>query len=309
MTPTSFDLSPSGRTWGKCTITQVNGQRGLGFYRIAFQLNIDVHPVSEGIQYKLTGFSGDMTVQNKLLGSFAVPLQMFPLVQEAGWVTSPYLTFHIDLDRARLEALEETRSGGDLQLTMQYYAPFVPEEGRPYLLSGQAGLTISQSDWLRTLGEIEYARTVLIEVPVADARSEPELAAAAGFLSRAQQAMMRGEYREAVGLCRDVMEEMEKALPGGVGEPEFKDLKAKNKSERLALMRRAMRVFTHPARHRDEVSARFEWSRHDAVFAITTVAALLKELGAPDAWPQASSAPVLSSSSEPMAGNDLGNSR
>jgi hypothetical protein len=104
-TTTSFDLSPGSRTWGKCTVSNISGQRALGFYRLLFTLGVDIHPFSEGIQYRLTGFAGDLFVQGRLLGSFSVSQQSFPLEPQAGYVSPRSLNFFIDLDRARLEAL------------------------------------------------------------------------------------------------------------------------------------------------------------------------------------------------------------
>jgi hypothetical protein len=48
-------------------------------------------------------------------------------------------------------------------------------------------------------------------------------------------------------------------------------------------LRRAARVFTHPARHQDQVTALFDWNRIDATSTISMVAALLNELAAPGA--------------------------
>jgi hypothetical protein len=274
----------------------------LGFYRLLFTLGVDIHPFSEGIQYRLTGFAGDLFVQGRLLGSFAVSQQSFPLEPQAGYVSPRSLNFFIDLDRARLEALEEIRAGAGLQLMMQYYATFAPNEGHLSTHTGQSGISISQSDWISVLAELEYARTLLLELPVADARLDPELAGASNFLSQAQQTMARGEYREAVGLCRDVLDEIDKGLPRG-SEAEFTNLRALDKSQRLALVRRALKVFTHPARHRDDVAARFEWSRRDALFCVTCVSALLNELNAPDALP--ATTPVSALTPEPPSPDEV----
>jgi len=59
---------------------------------------------------------------------------------------------------------------------------------------------------------MDYRKVMLLELPVPDAHLSPELAAAATSLGQAQQAMARGDYREAVGLCRDVLEEIMRAL-------------------------------------------------------------------------------------------------
>lgn len=64
---------------------------------------------------------------------------------------------------------------------------------------------------------------------------------------------------------------------------DFSGAREMDKAKRLRLLRRAARVFTHPARHRDEVTASFEWNRIDAASTISIVAALLNELAAPGA--------------------------
>jgi hypothetical protein len=56
-----------------------------------------------------------------------------------------------------------------------------------------------------------------------------------------------------------------------------------NKADRLRLLRHAMRIFTHPPHHKDDVTAMFEWNRKDAASTISMVAALLNELDAPGA--------------------------
>lgn len=138
----------------------------------------------------------------------------------------------------------------------------------------------------RLLQQMQYQRTMLLEVPVPDAQQEPELAQAAAILGRAQQAMARGDYRDAVGLCREVLEEMSKA-PGDPATPPLPELfsgqRQMSKAERLRVLRHALKVFTHPAHHRDSVSVGMDWSRIDAASTISIAAALLDELGAPGA--------------------------
>ena len=57
------------------------------------------------------------------------------------------------------------------------------------------------------------------------------------------------------------------------------------KGERLRVLRRALILVTHPARHRDQVTVAFDWSRIDSAQMIAMVAAFLTEMGAPDARP------------------------
>jgi len=56
-------------------------------------------------------------------------------------------------------------------------------------------------------------------------------------------------------------------------------------ADRLRVLRRALKVVTHPARHRDQVTAAIDWSRIDAAQMITMTAAFIIEMSAPDATP------------------------
>ncbi len=108
----------------------------------------------------------------------------------------------------------------------------------------------------------------------------PGLKDAVNLLARAQDAMARGDHRDAVGDCRDVVERIDSALKLSVDQAGFENQREKTKAERLKLIIRSLKVFTHPARHSDDASFAFEWNRLDASFAISAVAALITELAA-----------------------------
>lgn len=115
-----------------------------------------------------------------------------------------------------------------------------------------------------------------------DAAAHPELAAAAALSERAQQHLLAGLDREAVGSCRDLLAELKK-LPGADLPDPTGDQKAWSKADRASELRKALTVLTHPARHRDEDAARILWSRIDARAVITMTAGLRTELMADEA--------------------------
>jgi hypothetical protein len=63
------------------------------------------------------------------------------------------------------------------------------------------------------------------------------------------------------------------------------------KGERLRVVRRALKIVTHPARHRDQVAVGIDWSRTDSAQMMAMVAAFVNEMAAPDARPSRLSAP------------------
>jgi hypothetical protein len=141
-------------------------------------------------------------------------------------------------------------------------------------------LPVNQGVWVKTLNELGYGRVMLLEVPVPDERDRPELAQAVKDLVAGQQALLQGHDREAVGHLRDSLEALGSALNDGdessaIVDALFRGQRAMDKPTRMRVLRRALKLMTHPARHRDEVTAAIDYDRVDAVSLISMVAALM----------------------------------
>lgn len=136
-----------------------------------------------------------------------------------------------------------------------------------------------------------YQRTLLVEVPMPDPNVQPELADAVTFLAQAQRHLLLGHDRDAVGSLRDVLEQVKLAFgDDDTLDPElnrvlFDHSRSMTKAERLHVVRRALMLVTHPARHRDQVSVAIDWSRIDAAQMISMTAAFVNEMSAPGAHP------------------------
>jgi hypothetical protein len=65
----------------------------------------------------------------------------------------------------------------------------------------------------------------------------------------------------------------------------FANQRTMTKADRLRVLRKALKLVTHPARHRDQISVNIDWSRVDSQEMITMVAAFLSKMGAPGARP------------------------
>lgn len=273
--------SNSGRYWASGSVKQIQGQRGLGFYRLTFLTVLNVETGDSAMGERLNTVLTDIAAGGRTLGRAHAQPHQLPIVP-ANYAQERQINFELELDRARLEAIESVRNGGDITFNITFFPTLADQSGQLRQTTAQAAFVANQSTWAAVLEQMDYRKVMLLELPVPDAVQFPEVAAAARTLGQAQQAMARGDYRESVGLCRDVLEEMMRALKDDdnidfVGQREI------DKAKRLRLLRRAARVFTHPARHRDEVTVAFEWNRIDAASTISLVAALLNELAAPGA--------------------------
>jgi hypothetical protein len=64
-----------------------------------------------------------------------------------------------------------------------------------------------------------------------------------------------------------------------------------SKADRLPVVRRALKLVIHPARHQDEVTVSIDRSRTDAAQMITMVTAFINEMDAPGARPSGGAPP------------------
>lgn len=169
---------------------------------------------------------------------------------------------------------------------------------------------VYQSMWIDVLEEMDYQRTLLVEVPMPDPNAQPELAEAVVLLAQSQRHLQFGHDREAVGSRRDVLEQIRLAVgDDDTLDPDltrvlFANSRSMTKGERLRVLRRALMLVAHPARHRDQVSVAIDWSRMDATQMFTMTAAFVNEMSAPDARPpQSRSAPVQPNEKPGASGN------
>jgi hypothetical protein len=196
------------------------------------------------------------------------------------------ITLEIELDARRIEAIERVRIGGDLFFRVNLCG--VAHGGREKSsqpVHATLQYRANQSTWAEVLEQMDYRQTMLLEIPVPRDDTGPQLPEAAKHLQTAQTHMLRGHFRDAVGACRDVMESLSAALNDeGDQLPEvikswFEGTRSMGKEERLRIVRRAIKILTHPARHADEVSTSIEWGPTDARAAIIMAAALLHLTG------------------------------
>ncbi|MBI3183715.1 MAG: hypothetical protein HYZ28_16375 [Myxococcales bacterium] len=152
--------------------------------------------------------------------------------------------------------------------------------GNPTTLS----YDVNQGTWVELLRTMGYADRMLLEVPAPGSIQNPQLKDAVDQLRQAHQHLLEGRWRDAVGSCRDVVEALGRGIGDGdevdrvqVPAPLFENTRQMDKAGRLRVLRRALKVLTHPARHRDEVAVNIEWTPSDARAVVSMMAALLSQ--------------------------------
>ena len=285
--------SPTGvGTFGTGSVARLAGEAALGFFRLNLYVDFVVEPTGTPLERqdssRMTELVAEARIGGRSIGRFVTLSPGYlPVKSYSARTNHQSIPLSCDLDRARIEAIEEVRSGGNLALDVSIQGRF--DDGSP--ISGSEPFVVNQGIWINALAEMGYKKTLLIEVPLPDLHAQPEMAKAVADLEQAQRHMLLGHDRDAVGSLRDALDQLTLAfgdddkIPADLERVLFANSKSMSKADRLRVLRRALKLVTHPARHRDQVTAAIDWSRIDAAQMITMTAAFIVEMSAPDATP------------------------
>ena len=281
----SWTIGPN--VFADLELKSIHGSPGLGFYRLIIRVDYTMHSKPPEQKVTVTNIGGTMEVRGKdtsarFLGYLQREAPESPLVTYEQ-TNKRNFQVEIELDAKRIAAIEDIRLGGDLNFTLNIYGVArSASDGRSRTVTASLQYRANQSTWIEVLDQMKYRRTMLLEIPILDEKVSPRFPEAAEHLRTARTHLLSGHFRDSVGACRDVMESLSKALSDDKYQPDeeikswFKDMRSMGKEERLRLVRRAVTVLTHPARHADEVSASIEWSPMDARAVIVMAATLLQ---------------------------------
>jgi len=196
-------------------------------------------------------------------------------VDPTGELYDPQAQFSVDLSPIQLEAIEEARTAQDVEFQFDINGLIVGSNlVEPFF--GQLRLRSDTGAWTRVLGEMGFAKSVVLTIPVSPGGGG-RAADAAGRLERALIDVSAGRYREAVRECRDLLEALylEDREEFAEFKPTFPKSSQAGKGARLHLIREAILVLTHAAAHDDPVARSFQWERKDAQMVIGLLAALI----------------------------------
>jgi hypothetical protein len=265
------------------TVKAVRGEHGVGCYRLLLdvELAFKERPLEKRVLF--TDVLGLITASG--VGGKGFLATMTPAGAPVVLYTLPHSTTHqmslvANLLAAQVESLETLRRGGELELTIDLRGQ-AQEQGQPESVSDSQIHRIPQGAWMGVLEQMGYGRSLLFEIPLP---GDEKLARPLEHLEAAHKAMLRGEWRHTVALCRDVLEALKVALTSGEGE-EVEEATARceamSKAKRFSEVEKALRQVANLAKHDDAFAQGTEWERRDARALLGAVAALVSRYAAP----------------------------
>lgn len=247
-------------------LKNIYGKKGLGVYRLQFDMTFDPYSGDSDEDKKLvvSNFNTEVYIHQrgqkeaqKLYLGRAIPDKV-PLVFEIK--TTNYKThasFILDLSKYQLDLIEELRKGEEItifiNLSCEIKGPDIHTTDKRELR-----YYVDKSEWLKALKAMQYGDFLLFEIPIPDSKSEiPEKIL--NHLKSARDHFIKGHYEVTLAKCRyvhDLLTDHLKDL-GSIKEADklYSDNQTKremSKEDRMLLIRNSVRHFTHLAHHLED---------------------------------------------------------
>ena len=217
----------------------VRVEQVVGSYRLLFELNFvpmswDGGQVQGYVPY-LTSLRLVVKLNDILVGT-AFPKEedfLTPMHPQARNAPSVRRTFALDIDPRVLDGIEQERSERDISFQLEVLGTgtvFALREANfqsatslpkplgveplffePYMVKADIHYQIPQSDWIKLLDQMNYARTLLFEIPWPKG-AEEGFADAVSHFESARAAFLSGSYKEAVIGMRDSLESIRASI-------------------------------------------------------------------------------------------------
>jgi hypothetical protein len=262
---------------------RIRGKRGLGFYRLVFDFRYDITAWQDK-EYHFKNPRAEVTVgisekYRQLLG-IAEPERPL-LVKTRKFTQRSTTSVYIDLDKQRINAIEEIRKGGGLLFVFRIFGE-VYENGNPWTAEDELRVPVNQTEWINVLKQMAYSDFLLFEVPLPIEGAPQELRDAVRFLEKANDHLMAGHYDVTIATCRNALDSLTKGLNEKKNMTEatqvYRDKQKRNtmsKDQRAIFIREAMRHYTHLAHHSADAGVANHYNRDDAAMTLSITAALL----------------------------------
>jgi len=257
---------PNGYRVAELREVKVHGLPGIGTYTLAFVLHFSAtQPRAETTIRNVTVRLDWGDNEQRMIG-VALPDGLSARIHQHS--TNIPIGFRLSLSAAQIEGIEKRRNGGNFKLSLWFMGD-VEQAGQSHGVVGTHEFEVRQQDWIEALERMEYRRTMLFELPV------PSSDAPVGELvAKAQAFLHKGDYEQAVILCRQAIEKIEVLVDdkSAVGQAVKKYRSAREEmdtTERLLFLRESLKNATHLAVHHSPNHCGFSRDQAKAILGAT----------------------------------------
>jgi hypothetical protein len=275
-----MSINYGSRIVAEVAVRHLSGAKGIGINQLRFSIafNVPAWPEQDLSNIECRNFRARVLVAPPgnvpLVLGWAVPEALLTLTPSK-YSNEQALLFDLDLADEQLHAIEELRSGADLQFEIEISGDATGPQGIQRLFE-KIPYQVNVSAWCNVLRQLGFADILVVGVELPHVHHSSPLAKVTQTIRRAHDSLHQGLYEIAVAQCRHAIE----ALQAGEGEKKaviasvekFQTARAKmSKLDRERFIGEAVRHYTHLAHHLgdDGDFASFSRSEATAVIALT----------------------------------------
>ncbi|MEW2548352.1 hypothetical protein AB0910_21725 [Streptomyces sp. NPDC047002] len=185
----------------RLSVTRVDGASGVGVRQLRFHIEAiccDEEAARRALWFGGTLSADSLGTSSGYIGRLFVEQSPISLFSVGSTQT---FTLVVDLNQQQLEVIEEHRTAG---LHFRFYMDGTTMlEGELERIGvGSFEHEVSQSDWIKVLEQMQYRRTLLLELETPDIARTPELAQALTFYRAAEKHYLQREWRNTTESLR-----------------------------------------------------------------------------------------------------------
>lgn len=249
---------------------KVNGLPGIGVYTLILNMHFTAMQLKTEVAVKNISVRLEWGDNAQRMIGVAVPDSS--TIRISPYSTDIQVGFRLPIAAAQIEDIERRRNGAGFKLAL-WFAAELEQAGQSKSNYGQHEFPVQQQDWIEALSRMEYRRTMLFELPIPSSDDPIGL-----LVAKAQASLHKGEYDQAVALCRQAIEKTEglasdKSAASRAVNKYRDDRKGMDTTERLLFLRESLKNTTHLAAHASENHSGY--SRDQAKAILGTAIALL----------------------------------
>ncbi|SRR5258706_802561 len=274
------ELSVSSRIIGRVRLLDVFAVSAL-FPRLMFRFGITLHESSKDffapnrpIQgFEIRDLRGEVKLDEhqNVVGSL-VWIGPRRFVRSTSYGSENHVETVCDLDRGRLEKLEQHRAGREPMLWLALWPTLVDAHGFLDCDLQPIRAAIPRDKWVSILDTLIDTKSALLEITYPTLES-PEFEAAVGHIRDARSRVNRGDFDEAIAACRRAIESFFNAVNIGHKANELEQILASitddSRGKAYAGIVSRLKELGNVSVHRSEASGRF--TRAEALFVVGAV--------------------------------------
>lgn len=180
----------------------INGRKALGGYAFNFSLKGKRNTVESSVV--IIDLSLELSTTNHEKPIVTPIPASTRSIQCGSSPNSENISFEVIFTKEQINSLEEYRQEKDLHLSFGLRA-ITLSNGQVWSSFDINEVTIPRESWLSALRNSGYRQTILFEVPLPKMDNELD-----SLISKAQEFIETGHYKDAVMQCRHIIEQIEK---------------------------------------------------------------------------------------------------